>query len=88
MNLLRNFLIIISLSAASLSNAATNEALLPELIAFVKSQGYTEGTEDYKAALKLGSLLVGTVTGAATGGTAKGRMLRVIRHWMQRRIII
>ena len=54
---------------ASTLGATTNEALLPELIAFVKSQGYTEGTEDYKAALKLGSLLVGTVTGAATGGS-------------------
>lgn len=50
------------------SAAAFNEAMLPTLVEYVKTQGYTPGSADYNAALKLGSTLLGAATGALAGG--------------------
>ncbi|MBL8508482.1 MAG: hemagglutinin repeat-containing protein, partial [Chitinimonas sp.] len=60
-----------NVSASTLA-ALGNEAMLPYLADYLKSQGLKEGSSEFNSLLKLGSAAVGSAIGQAVGGGQAG----------------
>ncbi|KAF3997986.1 hemagglutinin repeat-containing protein [Glaciimonas immobilis] len=58
-------------AAAGLAAGMTHEAMVPVLVDYLISQGYTPGSQDFNDMMNLGATLVGAASGALAGGGAR-----------------